>query len=174
MITPRKRKSVPAAVLGLVLLGLLVGTSTASANSVECEGFTAPKAPKSTTLSYRFTCTEEIKSFSIVSNLEVGDFSTEVVVLDPATGQPASGESFGCEGPIPGSGFGCSGYALWAHQIAGEFGIDEARCVGGRNQLRTWAVAVDMNNTASGPFALRSSSCPKVAKPAKKKSRRRN
>jgi hypothetical protein len=174
VITPRKRKSVPAAVLGFLLLSLLAGTTAASANSVECEGFTAPKTPKSTTLSYRFTCNEEIKGFSIVSNLEVGDFSTEVLVLDPATGGPAPSQSFGCEGPIPGDGFGCSGYAVWANQVAGEFGIDEARCVGGRNQLHAWVVALDMNNTASGPFALRSSSCPKQAKPAKKKSRRRN
>jgi hypothetical protein len=170
VITPRNRKSVPATVLGLVLLGLLVGSSTASANSVECRGLTAPKTPKSTTLAYRFTCNEEIKSFSIVSNLEVGDFSTEVLVLDPATGQPVSGESFGCEGPIPGNGFGCSGYAVYAHQIAGEFGIDEARCIGGRNQLHAWVVAVDMKDNASGPFALLSKSCPK---PAKKKSRGR-
>ena len=172
MITPRKRKSVPAAVLGLVLLGLLVGTSTASANTVECQGFTAPTTPKSTTLAYRFTCSEEIKSYSIVSNLEVGDFSTTADVLDPATGDPVSGQTFSCEGPIPGDGFGCSGYAVWANQIVGNFGIDAARCIGGRNQLRSWVVAVDMNNISSGPFALRSSSCPKVARPARKKSRR--
>jgi hypothetical protein len=168
-----RRKSGPAVALGLVLAGLLFGPSAADANSVTCQGFTAPKTPKSSTLSYRFTCNEEIKGFSIVSNLEVGEFGTEVVVLDPATGEPVSGQSFGCEGLIPGDGFGCNGYAIWANQIAGEFGIDQRRCVGGRNQLRSWVVALDMNNTSSGPYPLRSSSCPKPAKPARKKAHRR-
>jgi hypothetical protein len=172
-VITQRRKSGPALALGLVLVGLLVGPSAADANSVTCRGFTAPKAPKSTTLSYRFTCDEEIKGFSIVSNLEVGEFSTEVVVLDPKTEEPVSGQSFGCEGPIPGSGFGCSGYAVWANQVSGEFGIDEARCVGRRNQLFSWVVVVDMNNTASGAFPLRSTSCRNQAKPARKKPHRR-
>lgn len=172
MITLR-RKSGPAVALGLVLAGLLFGPSAADANSVNCEGFTAPKAPKSTTLSYRFTCSEEIKAFSIVSNLEVAEFGTEVLVLDPKSGDPAPGQSFGCEGPIPGDGFGCSGYAVWANQVTGQFDVDQPRCVRGRNQLRSWVVAVDMNNTASGPYPLRSTSCPKPAKPARKKAHRR-
>jgi hypothetical protein len=168
-----RRKSGLAVALGLVVAGLLAGASTASANSVICSGFTAPKTPKSSTLSYRFTCNEEIKSFSIVSNLEVGEFGTEVLVVDPNTGDPSPGQSFSCEGPIPGDGFGCSGYAIWANQITGDFDIDEPRCNGRRNQLYTWLVAVDMNNTASAAFPLRSTSCRKPAKPTKKNLGRR-
>jgi hypothetical protein len=171
VITPWHRKSGPAVALGLVLVGLLVGPSAASANSVECEGFTAPTAPTSSTLDYRFTCNEEIKAFSVISNLEVGEFSTVADVFDPATGDPISGETFNCEGPIPGNGFGCSGYAIWAHQIAGQMGIDQPRCVAGRNKLRAWVVAVDMKDASSGPMPLRSSSCPRAAKPAKHRKR---
>jgi hypothetical protein len=171
VITLRHRTSGPAIALGLVLAGLLAGPSIASANSVECRGFTAPVTPKSRTLDYRFTCSEEIKAYSIVSNLEVGEFSTEATVLDPKTGDPISGQSFGCEGAIPSDGFGCSGYAIWANQVSGQFGLDEARCIRGRNQLHAWLVAVDMNNTASGPFALYGTRCPSVAKPAKKKNK---
>jgi hypothetical protein len=173
VITLRHRKSGPALALGLVLAGLVAGTTAASANSVECEGFTAPKTPRASELDYRFTCNEEIKGFSIVSNLEVAEFGTTADVLDPATGDPVSGQTFSCEGPIPGDGFGCSGYAVWANQVAGQFAVDGVRCVRGRNQLRTWVVALDMNNTSSGPYPLRSTSCPKPVKPARKKARHR-
>jgi hypothetical protein len=168
-----RRKSGPAAALGLVVAGLLAGASAASANSVNCEGITIPKTPKSSTVNYRFACSEEIKSFSIVSNIEVGEFSTEVLVLDPNTGDPASGQSFSCEGQIPGQGFGCSGYAVWANHVTGDFSLDGRRCIKGRNQFRSWVVVVDMNNTASGPYPMQSTSCPKPAKPARKARSRR-
>jgi hypothetical protein len=170
VITLRHRTSGLA--LALVSAGVLLSPSAASANAVECEGFTAPVTPKASELDYRFVCSEEIKGFSIVSNIEVGEFSTTADVLDPTTNDPISGQAFNCEGPIPGDGFGCSGDALAPNRIAGKFAIDGKRCVAGRNQLRAWVVAVDAAGTSSGPFALHNAKCPKPARPAKGRKRR--
>ena len=162
MITPRHCKSGLA--LGLVLAGVLVAPSVASANNVECEGLTEPVAPKSLDIAYRFVCSEEIKGYSVVSNLEVEEFSTTADVIDPNTGDPVSGQTFNCEGPIPGNGFGCSGSALAPNRVSGTYSIAGGRCVGGRNKLSAWVVAVDIKNTSSAPFLLHNAKCPKPVK----------
>lgn len=172
MITLRHCK--PGLALGLVLAGALAIPAGASANTVECSGTTAPTAPKSTDLVYAFACSEEIKSYSFVSNISVQEFSTTADVLDPATGTPGDGQSMSCEGSFPGDGFACSGDAKTPNRVVGQFSIDGGRCVKGKNQLRTWVVAVDMNNTASPPFWLHGEKCPKPAKPAKKKHSRKH
>jgi hypothetical protein len=167
VITPRHRKSGPAfiATLGVVLACVLVGPSVASANNVDCWGKTAPTGANQRELTYTFRCSEPLKGFSVISNLEIGEFATEVLVLDPTTREPVSGESFGCEGPIPGDGFGCTGKSFDPHVVAGTFGIDEARCVKRKNKLRVWVVAVDSEGKASAPQDLVvPRRCPKVSK----------
>jgi hypothetical protein len=156
VITPRHRKSGPALVATLaVALGcLLAGASAASANTVDCWGAVAPTATAQTELTYAFQCSEPIKGFSIVSSLEVGEFSTTADVLDLQTMQPVSGETFTCEGDIPSDGFGCFGKAYDGRMITGTFGIDSPRCVKRRNKLRTWIVALDLNGNPSGPQGL--------------------
>jgi hypothetical protein len=162
VITLRHRKSGPAliALLGAALACFLAGPSVASASNVDCWGGVGPTASNQTELTYAFTCSDEIKGFSFVSSLEVGDFSTTADVFDPTTKQPVSGQSFNCEGPIPGDGFGCTGDAN-PNLITGTLGVDQPRCVKRRNQLRAWIVATDSTGSETGPFALAVPRCPK-------------
>ena len=158
------RKPVLGAALALVLTCLLLGPPAASANSVRCKGTTTPAEGTAGELDYKFKCSEEIKGFSLVSNMTVAEFGTTADVLDRVTGDPVSGQTFNCEGPIPGSGFGCSGGALNPNWIAGKFAIEGKRCVRGWNQQRTWVVAIDAAGIASGPMPLRPSKCARGAR----------
>jgi hypothetical protein len=171
VITLRHRNLAPArvgrmAMAGLlVMAALLVGAQVAAANSVECAGAVKPDgAGKNNALAYNLSCSEDIKGFSIVSNMSVAEFSTEVVVVD-GTGAPAQGQQFRCEGPIPGDGFGCTGTASAGNLITGKTATEANRCVNGKNTLRMWATVVDSANAPSGPFPLDvSQKCPKVKK----------
>jgi hypothetical protein len=155
VITPRNRKSGPAlaAALAVVLGCLLAGASTASASKVDCWGSAAPTAGAQGDLTYAFQCSEPIKGYSIISSLEVGEFSTDALVLDQAF-QPVSGESFTCEGDIPAKGFGCYGLAYDGHGVTGTFSIDSPRCVKRRNKLQLAIVAVDSDGHPTGPQGL--------------------
>lgn len=171
MITVRHRKSGLglASTLVVVLGCLLIGPSAASASTgVDCWGGVAPTAKKQTELTYHVTCSDTIKSFSFVSSLEIGEFSTTADVFDPSTKLPVEGETFACEGPIPGDGFGCSGNANPPHMIIGTVALDQARCVKRRNKLRAWVVAVDTTGASTGPFGLSVPRCPKKVTKAKK------
>jgi hypothetical protein len=171
VITLRHRKSGLglASTLAVALGCLLIGPSAASASNVDCWGGVGPTAKQQQDLTYRFTCSDNIKSFSYVSSLEVGEFSTTADVLDPATKQPVDGQSFNCEGSIPSDGFGCSGVGQGPNIITGTLSIDSPRCVKRRNQLRAWIVAVDMNGSSTGPFPLAVPRCPKGSKAKKAK-----
>jgi hypothetical protein len=174
VITLRHRKSGPAlAVLLGVVLACLVGASTASAgNGLSCWGRTVPTTANQQELTYVFRCSDEIKNFSLVSNLEVGEFSTTADVFDPTTMEPVNGQTFGCEGPIPGNGFGCTGNANM-NLVTGTFGLDEARCVKRRNKLRVWIVATDATGASTGPFGLGvPPRCPKKASGTKHTAKR--
>ena len=57
-------------------------------------------------LSYKFNCNAQVIGYAVVSNRQVDYFGTEVLVLDANSGE-ATPEQFSCEGPFPGSGFGC-------------------------------------------------------------------
>ena len=167
MITPRHRKSGPAllATLGVVLACFLIGPSAASANSIGCWGHVTPAPTNQRDLTYLFQCSEPVRGFSIISNLDVGEFGTEALVLDPTTQEPVSGQSFGCEGSIPGDGFGCKGSSQDPNVVNGTFAIDQARCVKRRNRLRAWVVVVDISGVASDPKRLVvPQRCPKVSK----------
>lgn len=146
----RKSGLALAAVIGC----LLASASSASAVTIHCHGNAASLGSDPTELTYGFTCGEPMRGFSIVSNLEVGEFSTTADVYEPNFG-PADAQSFTCEGDIPSRGFGCFGFA-WDHKlITGTLAIDVPRCVKGKNQLLLWLVAVDANNKPSGPFRLK-------------------
>lgn len=168
MITLRHRKSGLglASTLAVGLGCLLVGPSVASASNVDCWGHVGPTANQQRELTYAFQCSDEIKSFSFVSSIEVGEFSTTADVFDPTTKEPISGQTFNCEGGIPSDGFGCTGDAQ-PNLISGTLGIDAPRCVKRRNQLRAWVTAVDWTGSATGPFALAVPRCPKVSKAKK-------
>jgi hypothetical protein len=145
------RKAGLALVVALGCLG--AGASTASASTLDCWGAAAPTSTVQTDLTYAFGCSEPIKGFSIVSNLEVGEFSTTADVLDN-TFQPVSGQTFTCEGDIPSQGFGCFGGSYDGTTTTGTFSLDAPRCVKRRNKLSVWLVPVDIDGHASGPHRL--------------------
>jgi hypothetical protein len=170
VITLPHRNLVPALAVAFSLaLGcLLVGATAASANTVTCAGGVKPSttAKDKSILDYSFSCSEDLKAYSIVSSMSLGEFSTETVVTD-ATGGPVSGQAFRCEGDIPSDGFGCSGTATGGNVVTGHMATESNRCVNGKSTLRIWVVAVDANSAASGPMSLAvDSKCPK---PKKKK-----
>lgn len=95
-----------AAVFGVALFG---ATSTASASSVLCEGSLVPLDIKHPGIDAKvdFTCNEEIRGFSVITNKTFDFFGTEVDVLLPdGNGSPQSA-TIQCEGNVPGPGFGC-------------------------------------------------------------------
>ncbi len=171
MITLRHRKSglgLATTTVGVALGCLLLGPSAASAsNGLDCWGHVGPTAKQQNDLTYAVTCSDTIKGFSFVSSLEVGGFSTTADVIDPATGTPANGEAFGCEGNIPSDGFGCSGLGNPPHTITGTLSVDQPRCVKGRNKLAAYVVAVDASGAITQPFRLAVPPCPKVPKSKK-------
>lgn len=169
MITTRQKSGL--AVAAAAFACLLAGPSTASAAGVDCWGHLIPAAKHQRDLTYEITCADNVKAFSIVSNIEVGAFSTTADVLDPSTRQPVDGQSFNCEGPIPGDGFGCNGVGQGPNIFTGTFSIDGPRCVKRRNRLRAWVVAEDMNGSTAGPVSL--AVPPRCSNATSKKGRRR-
>jgi hypothetical protein len=145
------RKAGLALIVALGCLG--AGASTASASALDCWGAVAPTSTVQTDLTYAFACSEPIKGFSILSTREVGEFSTTADVLDSAF-QPVSGQTFTCEGNIPGDGFGCFGTSQDGTSTTGTFSLDQPRCVKRRNKLSVWVVPVDIDGHASGPRRL--------------------
>lgn len=171
------------ALTGLAFAGcsLVVGAGTASAAPVDCDGEVNSLNKKN--FEYEFTCeaalegtADKIDAYSLISNKQVGGFETEVIVLDPA-GEPTS-QAFGCEGPIPGFGFGCNGGSAGAtlgNTPQSAFSLSANPC-SEREQRQKWkmwlVVQADKINpatqartpTSSEPFPL---SLPKC-KPARK------
>jgi hypothetical protein len=175
VITLRHRKSGLglASTLAVALGCLLLGPSAASASSVDCWGHVEQTtATKQRVLTYAFACSDTIKSFSLVSNIELSEFSTVADVFDPATQAPVEGETFSCEGFIPSDGFGCAGMSTGFHTVKGTVDLSASRCVKRRNQLRAWVVAVDGNGASTGPTQL--TVPPRCAKSKAKKSSHRH
>jgi hypothetical protein len=94
-----------ACVAGGVFLG---SAAPASAAFVQCGGTVQPKeaGKPSVDAKYAFRCNADIRSFALVTNKRFDFFGTELVVYE---GPNVSSQSatLQCEGPIPGSGFGC-------------------------------------------------------------------
>lgn len=179
----------PRSLIGIVVgtglcLAAFVAPGSASAATVKCLGDVTP-ATKSTHKSFNYTvrCHDsggveemptKVDAYSIVSTKQVGLFSTEVLVTDPA-GEVVEGESFGCEGPFPGFGFGCNGKMSLDNTATGQFELTENPCSkkGRRQPFHAWVtVASDKFNpntlavtkTSSEPFRLKTPKCPAVKK----------
>ncbi len=163
---------------GLALLFALPGNAAAS--TVTCKGKTLASDPETgppidNSLEYLFTCNEKVVSYSVIANRGVDYFDPEVeVFIGPAAKGNVSSESFGCEGPIPGNGFGCKGTASAPDAdgprfVSGAFGFDQDPC--GRHAkgagLKTWVVVTTQELDASGksfiissePFRLSGPGC---------------
>jgi hypothetical protein len=107
-------------------------------------------------LSYEFNCNAQVLGFALLSNRQVDYFGTEVLVLDAASGE-ATPEQFSCEGPFPGSGFGCRGVANFGNTISGEFAIGRDPCQAAKaksDKFKVWAAATvtEFDSVTSKPF----------------------
>ena len=165
--------------LGLVALLAAIGSvaaiaafpSGASASLVTCHGKTVrPPADEQVVdnqLNYEFTCNDKIVAYSIIVNRSVNYFDPEVEVFygRPSKDQISPTESFGCEGPIPGNGFGCKGSAgtpddLGARWIEGGLGTDQKACArhAKGNGFKTWLVVTtqETNPVTQAPFLISS------------------
>ncbi|MGK2954411.1 MAG: hypothetical protein ACSLFI_01905 [Solirubrobacterales bacterium] len=170
-----------ALALAVSLIGLSIVAGSASAASVTCSGSVAvdEEHAAENSLEYSVKCNEDILGYSIVSNREIGYFSTEVTVF--AGEEVAEGEAFTCEGAIPGNGVGCYGKATAGNTAVGSVGTTDELCEAAV-QPRFWAVALTTQLKKEVPFQLTSEPFPlaircdtlnakKKAKDAKAKAR---
>jgi hypothetical protein len=107
-------------------------------------------------LSYKFACNAQVLGFALLSTRQVDYFSTEVLVLDAASGE-ATPEQFNCEGPFPGSGFGCRGVANFGNPISGEFAIGRDPCQVAKaksDKFKVWVAATitEFDSVTNKPF----------------------
>jgi hypothetical protein len=136
-------------------------------------------------LSYKFNCSAMVVGYALLSSRQVDYFSTEVLVSDINSGE-VLGESFGCEGAFPGSGFGCRGTANNGNFISGEFAIGRDPCQTAKNKadkFKVWVAATvtefdSVTNkpfvAVTQPFLLKSPKCGSASgKAAKRKESRR-
>lgn len=138
-------------VLGAVGLALAIPAG-ASAATVDCRGEAAGASEgKGKAYAYSFRCfspqgdATTVDGYSMISTHEISGFGTEPVVINPMTGETVVGESFGCEGEIPGDGFGCFGKLSLGNEVRDGFNLTRNPC--SKRQLnkvgewRLWVVA---------------------------------
>jgi hypothetical protein len=107
-------------------------------------------------LAYKFNCNSQVQGFALLSSRQVDYFSTEVLVLDAASGE-ATPEQFGCEGPFPSAGFGCRGLANFGNTISGEFAISRDPCQAAKaksDKFKVWIAAsvTQFDSVTNKPF----------------------
>lgn len=106
--------------LAVAIFGVASLTSTSNANAedeiddplvgIECSGKVEAITGSifSDSFSYEFGCDKDISALTVVSNRQIGSFSTEIIGLD-AAGEPGLNQDFFCVGAVPSFGFGCYG-----------------------------------------------------------------
>lgn len=171
-LNPR-RLSVAAllAASGAVAIALLVfspakGDINLNLNNNECYGHITKGVPgladeKGTyQVKYVFACRGPITGYSIQLQRGVSGFDTDAVVLDKATGDSVTTDSFSCNGEIPGLGFNCVGvYSGGFNNISGQFTVNRKLTTEPRiNPRLTVATATVASGKAvqavSGPYEL--------------------
>ena len=169
---PLRRACVIAAAAAVASVLAIPGAASAT-NTIDCLAKSARATDDPTALDYTFRCSEAITGYSIVTNRLTGGFEPEVLVTVGTTDDPAQGESFGCEGAIPGFGSVCVGKASawnWAH---GRIHTDAPLCSIKEGPLVARIVVTDSDKRISQPFAVRTPKCPKPKpKPAKEHKRK--
>jgi len=165
---PLRRACVFAAAVAVVALLAIPGAASAT-NTIDCLAKSARAADDTTALDYTFRCSEAITGYTLTTNRLTAGFEPEVLVTAGTTEDPAPGESFGCEGAIPGFGAVCIGKASawnWAH---GRIHTDAPVCSAKEGALVVRLVVTDSDKRISQPFGVRTPKCPKPKpKPHKK------
>jgi hypothetical protein len=162
-----RRTSAFSAVLAFAVLLAAPGGASAT-NTIDCFGKTTKSADASDTLDYTFRCSEAITGYTIVTNRQLAAFEPEVLVTTGTIDDPAQGESFGCEGAIPGFGTSCIGEASAWNTAHSEVHTDAPVCSKKAGPLLVRLVVTDSELRISQPFALRSPKCPKPKSSSKK------
>lgn len=172
-IIQRSRWQLAGLALAAACFAMLIALpGSASASTVTCIGKTlqsdpATGPPIENPLGYRFTCSEKIIAYSFIANRSVDYFDPEVEVF---VGKPQDGnvsnEAFGCEGPIPGNGFGCKGSAtpdqgasLSSRYIDGNLGLSADPCAKHAKGagFKSWIVVTTQQLDSKGtPFTISS------------------
>lgn len=129
IVAPRRLITALAAI-ACASVALLAGPGTASANDSFCDGFTrlATEVPGENMVLYRFRCTDAIAGYTIVSRDEVTTFGPEGEVQNPLTGAALNGESYSCEGTLPGHGIVCNGKASGGNVVQSTIGTAKLPC----------------------------------------------
>jgi hypothetical protein len=163
-------KRLALVVLATTCYFVLSGGSASATNTIRCKGATALGTKSRTTheVNYQFTCSEPITAFGIATNRGIDAFDPETLVLNQSDKSPVNGESFGCEGPIPGFGFSCVGTAGNPRLVQGGFTTSSAVCSKKAGKLRSLLYVTDSQKRLAGTWQLKSPKCPKP-KPKKKK-----
>jgi hypothetical protein len=155
---------------------MLAPGSASATNTIDCQAKSARVADDATALDYQFRCSEAITGYSIVTNRLTAGFEPEVLVTAGTTPDPAQGESFGCEGAIPGFGTVCVGKASAWNYAHGTIHTDAPVCSAKEGALVLRLVVTDFDKRISQPFAVRTPKCPKPPhkhKPKHKKKHRK-
>ena len=152
-----------ALALAVSLVGISIAAGSASAGSVTCGGnvATTDEHESENALEYSVKCSEDISAYSIVSNREISYFSTEVTAF--AGDEIAEGESFTCEGTVPGNGIGCYGKATAGNTVVGTVGLTDELCEA-YVQPRFWVIAQTTQLKKEVPFHLTSEPFPLAIK----------
>lgn len=146
-----------------VAVALLVPSAASASPLITCSGGVKLDGdrPRTADMDYQFRCDEPITGFAIATNRLVAGFEPEVLVTTGPNGDPVEGESFGCEGSIPGYGFACSGEASARKLVQGEFATSGAGCSRRAAKLLPMLIVSDSDGRVSEPFPLKSPKCPK-------------
>jgi hypothetical protein len=181
----RSRALLTAAVGALALLccALVAGparAATPAPSAVTCSGHVdrGLDASAPDQLDYLFACSGSIKSYTLMASAPIGGFSVDAQVFQHGTTTIVEADSFFCEGLIPGDGFNCTGQALVGGDVKGSFELSDPICStlpGAPRRPKVGLVIADFNGATAGPFRLRGPEpCPKPAKPAAKRHRRKH
>ena len=165
-----RRLALALGATAVATVALLAAATTASANDVTCSGFTRldKTVPADNKVDYRFRSTDAIAGYTIFSIDEVASFSPEGVVQDPMTLQGLNGESYSCEGVLPGHGEVCNGKASRGNVVTASIDTDKLPCSATSNFYLSIA---DAKGAPAGLFTLgRPRGCPPVR--ARRQSRR--
>jgi hypothetical protein len=159
----RLRGRVPLAAALALCCGAIAagpaGAATPPPSAVTCSGHADrgddPTLPDR--IDVAFGCSGDIRSFTVVSSAQIGDFEVSAEVYDHATQAIVETDSFFCEGPIPGDGFNCTGGAHAGKDVRAAFETNDPACsaTGVTPPLRLQVIVSDVNGATAGPFRLR-------------------
>ncbi len=171
------RRSVMALAVVAGCLGIMALPGGASASVIGCSGKLKAVDPavdpnvEPNTFDYRILCNAPVLSYSIVSNRQVDYFSNTADGF--VNGEPNT-DTFSCEGPFSGNGFGCHGKSTPPSEIRGQLGTSNDPCKRHPkgHGWKVWVVAVASESqnggapfiTSSEPFRLRGPGCKAAAK----------